>query len=1048
MILSKNKINKLDADSLVNDFIKNEQLNELLIIVPTNRKIRFLKRELISFSPNNSVSKINLHTFETFTKSIFIENEFVENNILSDSTAAVLLNKAFKETRLKYFSNYKNEIPRGTLERIKNVITEYKLNGIKPSQLLSEANKLESSEKLKAIDIADVYENYLFACKQLKLFEVGDIYQEVLSLSKEIFIERFQSSFKEVNTILINGFDEFTQPEIDIINLTAEINNLKLFVLFDYHKFNKSLFAHLDNCYNKFLNKGFSEIGDISNVKIKDYQTAIKETLFILDTQSKQKKSEVAITEIIAQNPEDEIVLIAKEIKNIIINKKVDSANIVVGFNLISAHSNIIRDVFFKFGIPFNLTDRFSLSESQPTIALINFLEILENNFYYKNIFRALTGKWINVKEIELANLQRVASNLKIVSGYSNWIETIDRTIEEIKLSTDDDENRFLPLWVYEKSKKDIENIYKILKPFKSKNTINGFKNTLLELISELQISKSAINDQPELIEKNVKAVTVFIETLNELFNLLHLEYGDEREFNLSFYLSQIKTAIQFTRYNIKERHANGVLITSVNELRGLSFDYVFIGGMVDGEFPTRYQPEVFFSGSYKKDEQRHILEDRYHFYQTLCCVNKNLFLSHSLKDDKKEFTPSTFISDLKKLFIVSLKTNADYENLIYSKPEFLEKIANSESLLKQPTEFDVLFDFDSIKNDVEIDKLRNENPFFASVFTGYLSSEIDEIAKQKLLEQKSKQYSASQLEEYAKCPFQYFAKRILHLEIIEEPSEEIEALELGSIIHSILFDFYSKIKSKNIILAGCDDKTFNESLKLIFTIAEKKIDKLHLTSDLVFYEKEKILGIAGEIRNSILYKFLEEERKNLKGYVPEFFELEFGDFNKSDKPEIEEFLVNDVRVRGKIDRIDIDNSQNRFKVIDYKLGGKKPLSKDLQTGLSLQLPLYVYASKILIEVQLNKTLEPSSTIIYSLKLSKDEFGKKVVHLFGSKRNLTEEELIKSNEELIKFCNEFIPAYVDKISKGIFNLSTLEDREYKVCRFCDYKSICRIQELG
>ncbi len=67
--------------------------------------------------------------------------------------------KHFKKTDLKYFSNYKNEIPRGTLDRIKNVITEYKLNGIYPDKILSESNKLEGSEKLKAIDIANVYKN-------------------------------------------------------------------------------------------------------------------------------------------------------------------------------------------------------------------------------------------------------------------------------------------------------------------------------------------------------------------------------------------------------------------------------------------------------------------------------------------------------------------------------------------------------------------------------------------------------------------------------------------------------------------------------------------------------------------------------------------------------------------------------------------------------------------------------------------------------------------------------------------------------------------------
>lgn len=1046
MILSKINILRLDADELINEFIINERLNELLIIVPTNRKIRYLKREFITLSPNQSVSKLNLHTFETFTREIFLETGFSKSRILSDATAAVLLNRSFKETKLKYFSNYKDEIPRGTLDKIKNVISEYKLNGITPSRLFSEADKLKSSEKLKAIDIANVYTNYLAACRQLSCYEVGDIYGEVLEQNETKFSEKFKSIFNGVNTVIVNGFDEFTQPEIDIINKVAQIENTRLFILFDYYRFNKNLFGHLDTCFEKLLAKGFREIEDVSTIYFRPYQSSIREKLFLLDPEDKQNRCDLNLFEIAAGNSENEIELIAKEIKGLILNENIDPADVAVGFNLISGHSGLVRDIFYKYGIPINLTDRFTLSESQPVIALINFLEILENNFYYKNIFRALTGKWINIAGIDLSNLQRAASNLRIISGYNIWSETLERVITEIRLDESDDD-MFLPVWVYEKAKKDIEIIYGILKPFRSKMPVNIFKTCLFKLISDLRIPQSAINDQQDLIEKNVKAITVFIEMLKELFDLLILEFGSTKEFSLNFFLTQIKTAVQFTRYNIKERHTGGVLVTSVNELRGLNFDYVFIGGLIDGEFPTRYHPEIFYSGSYKKDEQKHILGDRYHFYQTLSCANKSLYLSYSLNDEKKENTPSTFINDFKRLFLVKSKSNPDYEALIYSKTELLKKISNSDTL-KNSSVANVVIDQGKLQSDLMIDKNRIQDPFSATVYTGFLTNQLDQNEQEILLDQKNRQFSASQLEEYAKCPFQYFAKRILKLEIIDEPSEEIEALELGSIIHSILFDFYSELKVRKIVLSGCNDQTFKNVTELIFNIAKTKLDKLNITSESVFYEKEKILGVAGQKRNSILYWFLEEERKNSEDFIPEYFETEFGNFSKSADPETVDFRVGGVNVRGKIDRIDFNERSAQINVIDYKLGGKKPSAGDLQTGLSLQLPLYVYASKILIEAQLNRTLKTGSPFIYSLKLKKKEFGKKLIHLMGAKRNITEEELIQSNLELIDICLDFIPMYVDNISKGIFNLSQLKDRESKVCRFCDFKSICRIQDLA
>lgn len=1045
MILSKSNIQSVNLDQVLNDYIFQDKLDELLIIVPTNRKIRYLKRELISLSPQKSVTKLNLYTLGTFATKIFQSDNFASTKVLSDAAAAVLLNKSFNESELKYFSNYQGEIPRGTLDRIKNVISEYKRNGILPEKIILESHQLAGSEELKAGDIANIYQNYLSNCQKLNVFEIGDIYSSILNMREKEFLYRFINQFTGIKKIIINGFDEFTQPEIDIINYTSNLNGIELFVVFDYYRFNPALFSHLDLCYENLKAKGFNEIEDTSPVVFNNYQKNIREKIFLLDDKDLPKASEINITEISALSPEEEIRLIAKEIKHLIYKDKIQPDSICVAFNLISDHSAIVRDIFDEYGIPFNLTDRFALSESQPIIALINFLEILQNNFYYKNIFRALTGRWIKINGVELSNLLRVSANLKIVSGYRNWIDSIDRVIEEIKFDELDNDNQYLPVDFYVRAKEDVKKINELLSPFNSKLKIDEFIDSLHRLIFTLKLPEIIINDNSTLIEKNVKALTVFLETIDEVFYLSKQENGLNKKYPLDYFLKQIKTALQFTRYNIKERHGNGVLVTSVNEIRGLNFDYIFMGGLVDGEFPTRYQPEIFFSGSFKKDDYKHILEERYHFYQALCSVKKMLYLTFAVKDDKKEYTPSTFLTDFSRIFLMNKKSVENFSELIQSKAELLKML--SEFNLDETSDEYLKYGIDAsiLKSDFMIDELRQKDAFAESPYTGSIFNELSEEAKKNLAEQKEKQYSASQLEEYAKCPFQYFVKRILQLEAVEEPTEELESFELGSIVHSILYEFYQTINQKNIILSNCDNETFRQAEKMIFEIAENKIEKLRLYSSFFFLERERILGIAGNRKNSILYKFLEEERKVKEGFEPKYFELEFGKFKNSDGDNYNHITVEDVNVRGKIDRIDLDESRDYYKVIDYKLGGKKPSKRDIETGISLQLPLYVYASKILIEAELNKNYKPAAAIIYSLRMNKNGFGEKLVHLSNS-RNPDEEELLKVNEDLINICNEFIPAYVKKITQGKFNLSLLEDRENKVCRFCDFKSICRIQE--
>jgi ATP-dependent helicase/nuclease subunit B len=1038
MILTKTKTEFADIDQIIYDKVNSSRLNELLIVVPTNRKIRYLKRDIISNSPERTISQLNLDTLATLSVKLFDASRDFYAVFISDSAAVVLLSQAFSTVKLEYFSNYKNEVPRGTLELLRNVISEYKKHGISPENLFNQSDSLLGSEKLKAKDISRIYAEYQKNTKELNAFELGDIYNHVISLEDEQFLIAVRSVFPDVNTIIVNGFDEFSQPEIDLIYKLANISDISLYLSFDYYKYNPEIFSHLEDCYKNISVHGFHEIEDRSPAVYDDLRKILRENLFSMKSLT-PKASNISLFKLSASNPVKEIEIIAKEIKHLTIAGKVHADEICVAFNLISEHSNVIRDVFDSYGIPYNLTDRYNLSNAAPVIALINFLEVLENDFYYKNIFRALSGRWIEIPGVDLSNLLSVSANLKLVAGYKQWINSIDSVMEQMSNEYDEDV-RYLQRRQYEKAKADIQNIDKLLKPFMKNNTPISFKKNLLSLISEIKLSSKLVNDNPGLIEKNVKAVTTLIETIDELFSLLEDEYGKSKTFSLPFFLKKIKTALLFGRYNVKERHGKGVLVTSVNEIRGLRFKYLFLGGMVDGEFPTRHQPAIFFSGEHrrKRDEYRHLLEDRYRFYQALCVPEKSLYFSFAVKEEKKELTESSFIADFEKIFTVIRKDESEYNNLIYSKDELLKAFAYQPELVS-----DNIFDKERFEKSISVDSIRRDEPFSQSLYTGHLNDRLSEEAESKLKSFSEKEYSATQLEDYAKCPFRFFVSRILSLESIEEPEEELEVFEIGSLIHSILYKFYSEIKEKGIILSGCNDKDFKSAEKLLFRIAEEKITKIKFTSPTSFYEQEKIFGINGKKENSILYQFLLTERNLLDGYKPEFFEYGFGIIKSSNYSHSVD--VNGIKLRGKVDRIDINKDLQSYKVVDYKLGGAKPSKDDILSGISLQLPLYMYASKIFIETELNSEYKPAAAEIYSLKLTQKDFGRKTISI-ESKRNLSDDQMILMNEQIIQIALESVTKYVKKIVEGDFRLSQLENRENKICRYCEFKSICRIRE--
>jgi ATP-dependent helicase/nuclease subunit B len=1052
MILTKQKIDRFDIDFLINDKLSKNAISEVLIIVPTKRKIRYLTRELISLSPGKSLSGLKIETIGSFAEKLLTEIEG-RVNLISEEAAVLLLNHSFNRVKLKYFSQYKNQIPFGTLERVKNVISEYKRHGISSERLKKEAENLSGSEKLKAFDIAYVYDDYQRTLLGNNFRETGDVYSSLNNKNRILFNEAFNFIYHDAQFVLVNGFDEFTAPEVEIINSASEVNGIKLFVAFDYYKYNTAVFSHLNSCHDRLEAKGFKEVKDISPTTQSKFLNIIREKLSIKSLEKKETSFRDFITQIDASSREEEIELIAKEIKKLLLNDKVEPGQICIVFNLIGNYSATIRDRFNVYGIPFNLTDRFSLSASLPVKTILGLLEILENDFYFKNIFRAFSGGLLDSIGIDISNLLKASVELKVVSGFDNWISKLSSKISELDMPDEDRGNSEIKIRSYKMAIKDLNKIAALLEPFRNKLTPGEFKENILSLVYKLDLPGSLLKAPSEIVENDSIALNAFINVIDEVTNLFRLENGSEAKFPLHFYLNQLRTTATFTRYNIPEKPGYGVQITTLNEIRGLSFDYLFIGGLNDGDLPTRFTPEIFFSGSFAREEVQHQVEQRYLFYQALCTWEKKLYLSYPQTDGKRELVQSNFLRDFNLLFDTKKLNKDDFKDEIFSKEELLELLGRLSSEQRKELKFpdEVNIDINGINRAIEIDKMRMEEPFGESEFTGFVSKDISEEIKNKLSQISEGEFSATQLENYAKCPYKYFVENVLGLETIAEPMEELEAFEYGSLINSILYEFYTKLKEKGIVLSNCNEEEFKSAETLLFKIAERRFDELNLNPEFSFYEREKLLGINGRRAQSLLYKFLEEERKNDSGYIPSFFELSFGKVKHEEKfsKKLEVGVsTGRVKLKGKIDRIDINESEKTLKVLDYKLGGTKPTAEELATGISLQLPLYLFAAKELIKKELGTEYKPADAQIFSLKYNVKDFGKKSISLKG-RRSKSENigEAIDAAEEMIKICLEMVNKFTTEISQGKFHLSTLKNRETIVCWFCDFKRICRIQEV-
>ncbi|MGK9368598.1 PD-(D/E)XK nuclease family protein [Melioribacter sp. Ez-97] len=1028
MILTKEQNSNFNIPEAIQNLINSKKLNEAVFLVPTNRKARHLKKELISVTPGRSTGKINIETLSTLASGIL--GKKYDFKILSDAAASVFIKQAVNSVSLRYFKVYNGDIPYGTLERIKNVITEYKRHGITPENLRENAEELDTKEKQKALDIADIYEKFKEKCYSAKAFEIGDVYYELLNLDDNEFETNFREYLPEAHFIFGDEFIEFTNPEIKILSRISNIKGVRLYINFDYNIDNKYLFGHLDEGYNNFGKEGFVKIYDASGYPESNFKQRLKENLFNLSPDKrKSNKTGENILILKCDDREAEVETISRVIKKLIKEKNADPHRICVVFNNIQNYSVTVRDVFRKNGLPINLTDRFTLANNNAVNGIINFLEIIESDYFYQNILRALSNSLLNAGDISAANLSKAAVELKIIAGKKNWISALEQAAEVEKFSIYGDDGGVS----LTQAKRDFEKLVEFLSPFESltnEYSIEEFGKSLREFIYKSGLPFKILSDGTDrsIREENIRAFEKFIETLDEIFYLLSEEYGKETKFKLSFFIEQLRTVAQWTRFNTKEKSGYGITITTPDEIRGLKYDYLFIGGLCEGDLPTRYNPEIFFSGKFKKGARKHQLEERYLFYKTLCAWEKQLYLSYPLSDNGRELIKSTFLSELESLFEIKEANIRELNKFIYSEEEWLINYGQGQKC-------DYLFtrtDTGNIDKAVNIEAAREQNPedsgycgfIDASTMNKYGSLHGDNV------------FSVSQLETYARCPFKYFIERILKVESESQPSEDVESLELGNLLHYILFKFYLQVKKENINIVKDREKAEN----LIFSIAEEAIGGGIFRSPFSFFEKEIILGINNDRRQSILYRFLEKEIEYAQdGFRPAYFEVSFGRKKLIDVDEdlsaVEAVdITPNLKLKGKIDRIDIRG--NTFDIIDYKTGSAKLSGRDLEKGLSLQLPLYAYIASRLLNNSIGKDFTPHELYIYTLKYNNKSFGKNSLNKARDKTTIYDK---------IKNAIEKAEVFAEGIMTGKFHISSHENRETIACRFCNLSSICRVK---
>lgn len=181
------------------------------------------------------------------------------------------------------------------------------------------------------------------------------------------------------------------------------------------------------------------------------------------------------------------------------------------------------------------------------------------------------------------------------------------------------------------------------------------------------------------------------------------------------------------------------------------------------------------------------------------------------------------------------------------------------------------------------------------------------------------KEISASGYTSLMTCPYQYFARHVLHLNELEEVQIDLEKRDFGTLVHHILYEFHRR----QPLFSEEEPAALEANLRAISRHVFAPLLRSNYLSQAWFSQWEKLIP-----------SYLEWQAKR---------ETEGWHWHNGEAAQRVPFTLNNgeqLILKGRLDRL--DSGPIGLAVLDYKMKNKSALVKQLkQPGEDVQLPVY-----------------------------------------------------------------------------------------------------------
>jgi len=987
--------------------------------------------------------------------------------------------------------------------------------------------KAEGYDIPKLQDLYNIYSNYRRLLGETWIDHAGRL-GSLRTMLEENPVETFRRVFPTTQTLIIDGLTEITRPQAQFLELMRRVDHLDLLVVFDYERGNGPLYGNFDEAIGRLRRAGFQErqqnphSTDGGEERRGPFDYHVRRNLFRTRNPIRNGEHDNRITAFEFHNREEEAQGIAALVKSLAAEQGVPLETMAVVVPRTDDYAPLLREAFAAAGMPATTSAGWTLDHNGLVTAIVSALAIPSGDFDTRDLLRAVASPYLSFGgRVDAVALASAAARLRIRRGHTTWLRRIEGRLTIIEgrmrgsgLEEEDVETLREEQTILLRARESIRTLAEAVLHFDRRMTPEEFRTLALRLTAQLGAPEQVLclryaleeqgpsgadwqrlHDEIERDTRALAALTRLLEDLTAYFASQEAQTprrGDGRH-DLAFYLDHLRTACARTPYSLRERHDQGILIAAPESVQGLKFEVVIVCGLVDGEFPAAYQTERLLGKPLEESERRHESREKIRFSTSIAAGTEQLYLTWPRNVGRHPVVRSRFVADLLRITTLeeqgrvveieelrALRDRYRTEGVLPPHAKFLARTVTFDQLAEEVgaalwsgAELPRIAEADTLvahlRHTVGVEQARRSaiemaDDSVARAWRGLFDLELDEKERAVLAATREMPFSPSQLELYARCPFKYFARRVMGIRPPHDYDISLTPLEQGLLLHSVLYRLYTDLRAENGLPISIISRA--EVLERARGIASEQIAGIVLEHPYWTLDQERLLG-STEL-NGMLEEWIDKEieRGAQLGSMlqPSFFEVSIGtpsslhggvDGTLSTNEPVK---LHGLSLRGRIDRVEIDQRDDgvRYTVADYKTG-TPPGRADIVSGLSMQLPLYLAAVRgLLVRYfdRIESEVLPVGGIYYRLNARRIESKLHTAIIpnayrkeyFGAERNVpgypsTPEEL----DELIESVVATAAQHVEDIAAGRFNVT--ERPIEQVCRSCEFASVCRVREL-